>query len=202
MENINDLITAMHRGEWVYGINEEVGRLLLATEDACHRLNALLPSQTEERRKILRGILGSTGERFLIHSPFRCDFGKHISIGEDFTANYGLTILDEAPVRFGDRVFVGPNVSIYTIIHALDPAQRSQGVMRAEAVTVEDDVWICGNVTILPGVTIGRGAVIAAGSVVTKSIPPMHLAMGSPCRPVRGITDADRAAPVTAGESR
>ena len=92
----------------------------------------------------------------------------------------------------GDRVFIGPDVSIYTIIHALDPEQRSQGVMRAEEVVIEDDVWICGGVIILPGVTIGRGAVIGAGSVVTRSVPPMTLAAGNPCKPIRTITDADR----------
>lgn len=192
MKYLDELIGAMQRGCWVYGINDEMGRLLAATEDACHRLNSLLPSQKAERSEILRGMLGRVGERFLIHSPFRCDFGSHIFIGDDLVANYNLTILDEGRVTVGDRVFIGPDVSIYTIIHALDPEQRSQGVMRAEEVVIEDDVWICGGVTILPGVTIGRGAVIGAGSVVTRSVPPMTLAAGNPCKPIRTITDADR----------
>lgn len=192
MKYLDELIGAMQRGRWVYGINDEMGRLLAATEDACHRLNSLLPSQKAERSEILRGMLGRVGERFLIHSPFHCDFGSHIFIGEDLVANYNLTILDEGRVTVGDRVFIGPNVSIYTIIHALDPEQRSQGVMRAEEVVIEDDVWICGGVTILPGVTIGHGAVIGAGSVVTRSVPPMTLAAGNPCKPIRTITDADR----------
>lgn len=185
------LIEALHRGEWVHGINPQVSAMLLATEDACHRLNSLLPSQKSEREAILRSMLGGIGTTFTIHSPFRCDFGKHITIGDDFVGNYNLTILDEAPVSIGNRVFIGPNVSIFTITHALDPGQRAQGVMRAAPVTIADDVWICGNVTILPGVTIGCGAVIAAGSVVTADIPPMHLAVGTPCRPVRPITEAD-----------
>lgn len=192
MKYLDELIGAMQRGRWVYGINDEMGRLLAATEDACHRLNSLLPSQKAERSEILRGMLGRVGERFLIHSPFHCDFGSHIFIGDDLVANYNLTILDEGRVTVGDRVFIGPDVSIYTIIHALDPEQRSQGVMRAEEVVIEDDVWICGGVTILPGVTIGRGAVIGAGSVVTRSVPPMTLAAGNPCKPIRTITDADR----------
>ncbi|MDE6177216.1 MAG: sugar O-acetyltransferase, partial [Paramuribaculum sp.] len=53
------------------------------------------------------------------------------------------------------------------------------------------DVWIGGQCVILPGVTIGRGAVIGAGSVVTKDIPPMTVAAGNPCRPIRLITEAD-----------
>jgi maltose O-acetyltransferase len=40
--------------------------------------------------------------------------------------------------------------------------------------------WLAVNVVILPGVTIGEGAMIACGSVVTKSIPPMVLAAGTP----------------------
>lgn len=195
MKYLDELIGAMQSGRWVYGINDEMGRLLAATEDACHRLNSLLPSQKAERREILRGMLGRVGERFLIHSPFRCDFGSHIFIGEDLVANYNLTILDEEKVCIGNRVFIGPNVSIYTIIHALDPVQRSQGVMRAEEVVIEDDVWICGGVTILPGVTIGRGAVIGAGSVVTRSVPPMTLAAGNSCKPIRNITEDDRVNP-------
>lgn len=187
-----ELIDALHRGEWVHGIHPEVSVMLLATEDACHRLNSLMPSQKAERLAILKSILGHIGENPTIHSPFRCDFGKHIRIGDNFVGNYNLTILDEAPVNIGHRVFIGPNVSIYTITHALDPEQRAEGIMRAKPVTISDDVWICGNVTILPGVTIGRGAVIAAGSVVTTDIPSMHLAIGAPCRAIRPITDADR----------
>ncbi len=187
-----ELIDALHRGEWVHGINSDVSVMLLATEDSCHRLNTLMPSQKTERHAILKSMLGHIGENFTIHSPFRCDFGKHIRIGDNFVGNYNLTILDEAPVNIGNRVFIGPNVSIYTITHALDPEQRAEGIMRAKPVTIADDVWICGNVTILPGVTIGRGAVIAAGSVVITDIPPMHLAMGVPCRATRPITDTDR----------
>lgn len=189
-----EIIDALQRGEWVNGIHPEVSRKLLAAEDACHRFNALLPSDIVERRSIIRSLLGSVGDNFTIHSPFRCDFGEYISIGRDFVSNYNLTILDEAPVAIGDRVFIGPNVSIYTIVHALDPVQRAAGVMRARPVTIGDDVWICGNVTILPGVTIGNGAVIGAGSTVTSDIPPMTLAIGSPCRPVRRITESDRIA--------
>ena len=60
------------------------------------------------------------------------------------------------------------------------------------SITIEDDVWIGAGVTILAGVTIGRGSVIGAHSLVTKDIPPMSVAVGTPCKVLRAITDADR----------
>lgn len=183
---------SLAEGRWVYGIHPDATKRLLATERLCYRFNLLDPGLREERLELFRSIVGSVGDNVVVHSPFRCDFGSNITLGDNCTLNYGLTILDEAEVTFGSRVFVGPNVSIYTITHALLPDQRAAGVMRAAPVTIGDDVWICGDVKILPGVTIGRGAVIAAGSVVTESVPEMIVAAGIPCRAVREITDADR----------
>ena len=112
-------------------------------------------------------------------------------MGRNFEGNFGITILDEGPVTIGDNVFIGPNVSIYTIIHALTPKQRNEGLMHSNPVTIGNNVWIGGNAVILPGVTIGDNAVIGAGSVVTRDVPPSVLAVGNPCRVVRDITSAD-----------
>lgn len=178
-------------GLWIDGFNPVYTAELQRTEKACHRLNSLPPDAVEERNSIIRSLLGSIGEGFTLHSPFRCDFGRNITIGSRFVGNFNLTILDEERVSIGDNVFIGPNVSIFTIEHALVARQRNHGVMRALPVTIADDVWIGGQCVILPGVTIGRGAVIGAGSVVTKEIPPMTVAAGNPCRPIRLITEAD-----------
>lgn len=181
----------MRKGKWHYGIVPEIGAALAVAEELCHELNILSPSRREERAAIIRKLLGKTGERFIIHSPFRCDFGSNISIGEDFVGNYNLTILDEGEVTIGDNVFIGPNVSIYTVVHALDATQRNAGVMRSRPVTIGSNVWIGGNVVVLPGVVIGDNAVVGAGSVVTRDVPPSVLAAGNPCRVLRAITDAD-----------
>lgn len=54
------------------------------------------------------------------------------------------------------------------------------------------DSAICTNCTILGGVTIGDNSVIGAGSVVSKDIPSDVIAIGSPCKVLRKITDKDR----------
>lgn len=193
--NKEQKLERMRSGAWLHAIDPEIGEELLRAEELCHRLNALPPSHREEREAILRELLGATGRTFVIHSPFHCDFGTQIAIGEGFVGNYGLTILDEGPVTIGDHVFIGPSVGIYTVVHALLPGQRNEGIMRSRPVTIGNDVWIGGHATILPGVTIGEGAVIGAGSVVTRDIPAGVLAVGNPCRVVRPLTESDRIAP-------
>ena len=44
---------------------------------------------------------------------------------------------------------------------------------------------------VVPGVHIGNDVVIGAGSVVTRDVPPMCFAAGSPCKVIRNITDDD-----------
>lgn len=189
--NMNDL-EKMTSGAWLHAYKPEIFEALMRAEELVFRLNQLAPSRTAEREAILRRLLGRIGRRFTIHSPFRCDFGTQISIGEDFVGNFNLTILDEAPVEIGDHVFIGPNVSLYTVTHALCADQRNEGIMRSLPIRIGDDVWIGGDTVVLQGVTIGRGAVIGAGSVVRHDIPPQVVAAGNPCRVLRPITEADR----------
>lgn len=61
---------------------------------------------------------------------------------------------------------------------------KEQGV-ETKGIIIESDVWIGANCCVLDGVTIGRGSVIGAGSIVTKSIPPMSVAVGNPCRVIK-----------------
>ena len=184
----------MTSGRWLYGIVPPITEALERAKELLFRFNALAPSLAAEREALLRQLLGRTGRRFTIHSPFHCDFGEQITLGEDFVGNLGLTILDEAAVTIGDRVFIGPHCGLYTVAHALDAAQRAQGVMRSRPITIGNDVWIGGHTVVLPGVAIGDGAVIGAGSVVTRDIPAGVVAAGNPCRVIRPIGPEDRIA--------
>lgn len=163
-------------------------RELNATKEVIHRYNALSPSQEEEKKAILKELLGHIGDDLIcINQPFYCDYGKQISVGKHFFANFNFTVLDEAPVTIGDNCFIGPNVSIYTACHSTDPVERNSRREWAEHVTIGDNVWIGGSVTILPGVTIGNNTTIGAGSVVTKNIPDNVVAVGNPCKVVKQV---------------
>ncbi len=193
--NFKSLLKALNQGLWVSASAKDcpdVADALGRCAELCHEINMLPPSKSDKRNRLLESLLGKVGERFIIHSPFRCDFGFNIRIGNNFVGNFNLAILDEADVEIGDNVMIGPNCSLVTITHALTVEQRNAGVMAARPIKVGNNVWIAANVVVLPGVEIGEGAVIGAGSVVTKSIPPHMLAVGNPCRPLRPVTDADR----------
>ena len=172
----------MLAGEVYSATDPELLSELNEVKDAIHRYNALLPSQLSERLQMLKALLGHVGDdEVFINQPFYCDYGKHISVGHHFFANFNLTILDEARVTIGDDCFFGPNVSIYTACHSTDPTERNTRQEWARPVTIGHNVWIGGSVTILPGVTIG------ASSVVVSDIPSGTFAVGNPCRVVRTI---------------
>ena len=161
-------------------------------QDAMCEYNRLKPSQVKERRDFLAGIFGKIGEKCNILPPFRCDYGFHIEVGENFFANYNFIVLDGNYVRIGDNVWIAPNVGIYAAGHPLDVEDRIAGEEYAFPVTIEDNVWIGGSVSIIGGVTIGRNSVVAAGSVVIRDVPPDTLVAGNPARVVRKITAADK----------
>lgn len=158
----------------------------------CYEFNMLSPLEEEKGKEILRKFFGKTKENFTITSPFYCDYGYNIKLGENFYSNHNLVILDGAEVNFGDNVFIAPNCCITTAGHPLDVEQRNLGLEYAYPIEIGNNVWIGANVTILPGVTIGADVVIGAGSVVNRDIPKGVIAVGNPCKVLRKITEEDR----------
>ena len=67
---------------------------------------------TAKRRNFLAKIFGRIGRRCNILPPFKCDYGFHIEVGENFFANYNFVVLDGNYVRIGDNVWIGGSVSI------------------------------------------------------------------------------------------
>ncbi|MFD9627462.1 sugar O-acetyltransferase [Peribacillus muralis] len=173
---------------WDNELTEERER----AKDLLFEFNHMKPSQRYERNQIIQKLFHSVGENAWIESPFNCDYGYNITVGDNFYTNTNCTILDCAKVTIGNNVWIGPNVSLYTPNHAIDAIERIAGYERTLPINISDNVWIGGSVTIVPGVTIGDNSIIGAGSVVTKDIPANVIAAGVPCKVIRSITEKDK----------
>ena len=156
------------------------------------KFNATSWDYDKDRMKYLKDVFAYMGEGAYIEPPFYCDHGWKISVGNNFYANTGWLVLDEAEVSIGNNVFLAPRVCIYTATHPIDAEIRNTMVETAQPVRIGNDVWIGGNAIINPGITIGNNVVIGSGSVVTKDIPDGVVAVGNPCRVLRAITEKDQ----------
>lgn len=165
----------------------------------CKKFNDLSELRAAEQKEVLKELLGSVGEHLWIRPPLRLDYGCNVYLG-NVSINFNCTMLDVAPIRIGDNVQIGPNVSFFTASHPLlakernaqfDETGRRYTLEYGKPITVEDNVWIGGGTIINGGVTIGHDAVIGAGSVVTKDIPAGVVAAGVPCRVIRPLTEED-----------
>ena len=175
--------------------NAQILKQIAKTRELTRTYNQIEYSDTEARAALLHELFGAVGENVAIDTPFHCDYGKNIFIGNDVIININCTFIDNRPIHIGNQVLIASNVQIYTSSHPVLPQDRLVADWKekkttffrtfAKPVTIEDGVWIGGGVILLPGVTIGKNSVIGAGSVVTRSIPERSVAVGNPCRVIR-----------------
>lgn len=177
----------MLAGELYNPLDPELVAARDRARDLCQDLNATRESQHEERRRILRELLGAGGEDVWLQPPFFCDYGSNISLGKKCFFNFNCIVLDVCQVTIGDHVLFGPAVQIYTATHPMNAELRRRQEY-AKPITIGSDVWVGGGAIICPGVTIGSRSVIGAGSVVTRDIPEGVFAAGNPCRVIREIS--------------
>ncbi|MGL5588106.1 MAG: sugar O-acetyltransferase, partial [Aeromonas veronii] len=139
------------------------------------------------RQQICRELFGHCPDSCWISTPFTCEFGRNIHIGEKTFFNFNVTILDVGEVHIGSHVLLAPNVQIYTATHTMNYLERRNWTAYNKPVRIGDDCWIGGGAIICPGVTIGPRSIIGAGAVVTRDIPADSVAVGNPARVSRTL---------------
>ena len=124
-------------------------------------------------------------ESCFIIPPFHTEFGKNTKIGKNVFINSCCRFQDNGGIEIGDRTMIGPNTTIVTLNHDINPETRINAAPKP--VKVGKNVWIGADCTILPGVTIGDNSVVGAGSVVTKDVPSNVIVAGNPAKFIREI---------------
>ena len=162
-------------------------------QDKLWEFNKLKPSDIEKKEQFMKEVFAECGENCYIELPFHANWGgHHVHFGSDVYANSNLTLVDDGHIYIGDKVMIGPNVTIATANHPIDPELRDKGLQYNRDVYVGENTWLGSGVVIVPGVRIGKNVVIGAGSIVTKDIPDNVLAVGNPCRVLREVSEHDR----------
>lgn len=165
----------------------------MSFQDRLWEFNQLRPSDYDKKQKYMREVFASCGENCYIELPFRANWGgHHLNLGSNVYVNSNLMIVDDGNIYVGDKVMFGPNVTIATANHPIDPELRARGLQYNKDVHIGENAWIGAGTVIVPGVHIGRNTVIGAGSVVTKDIPDSVVAVGNPCKVLREISERDR----------
>lgn len=150
-------------------------------------LNRLTFDDADKIRAVFSDLIGKKVDNsFSLIPPFYTSGGEHIQVGCNVFINQNCTMYDLGGIDIGDNVMIGPNVSLTTSSHPIEPSQRRAFVV-AKPIVIERNVWIAASVTIIGGVTVGENSVVAAGSVVTRDVPRNTLVGGNPARIIRSI---------------
>ncbi|MCJ1287010.1 hypothetical protein MMC26_006357 [Xylographa opegraphella] len=205
-ENMSENKQKALNGELYYSFTPELMRERTRCSHACHRFNTAGAVNRRRLIELWRDILGDTtpmppeyADQTLdeaqfedepwIEPPIHIDYGTNVSLGSDVYINFNCVIIDTCQVTIGARTLLGPNVSIFSGTHPIDPAIRNGtlGPEMGKEIHIEEDCWIGGNAVILPGVRIGRGATVGAGSVVAKDVAAFTVVAGNPAKMIRKV---------------
>lgn len=169
-------------------IQEEQNQCL----EILYDFNHTRPSESTKRETLLHQLFAQVGENCYIEPPLHANWAKHTHLGNHVYANFNLTLVDDTHIYIGDYVMIGPNVTLSTAGHPIDPEMRKKVAQFNIPIHINNNVWIGANSVVLPGVSIGENSVIGAGSIVTKDIPANVVAVGNPCKVMREITERDK----------
>ena len=165
----------MESGKLYFPADEAVMAEQTACMERLWEYNQSRPSEGEKRARMLEELFARVGKNAYIEPPLRANWGgARVRLGDNFYANFNLTLVDDAEISFGDNCMVGPNVTIATAGHPILPELRCQLLQYNLPVRIGDNVWI------------------GAGSVGTKDVPGGVVAAGNPCRVLREIGERDR----------
>lgn len=183
----------MHAGVLYNPGDQEIMTEQVVWQDQVDEYNRIPRTRMAERTAMLQEMFAEIGENCYVESPFHSNMGcRNVHFGKNIYANYNLTLVDDTHIYVGDSTMFGPNVTIATAGHPIDPSLRSMGLQYNLPIRIGKNCWLGAGVIVMPGVTIGDNVVIGAGSIVTKDIPSNVVAVGNPCRVLREVGEHDR----------
>ena len=183
----------IHSGRIYWPSDPTIMEEQLAYLDLMDTYNTTPSRLQQERAEMLPRLFAEVGQDCYVESPYFANWGgHHVHLGRNIYVNAGAKFVDDTHIYVGDYTMLGPNVTIATAGHPIDPELRRRGLQYNLPVHIGCNCWLGAGVIMMPGVTIGDNTVIGAGSVVTKDIPGGVVAVGNPCKVLREVGEHDK----------
>src|ERR1700748_3344334 len=104
-------------------------------------LNRLTFNDADEVRALFSELIGKkVDDSFLLIPPFYTAGGDEIRVGRNVFINQNCTFYDLCWLHMADEGMIGPNVSILTASHPLEPSQRRAATI-GKPIVIEKGVW-------------------------------------------------------------
>ena len=144
----------LHSGQIYYPSDDEIMKEQLLCLEKLYEFNATRPLEQEKRENMLKEMFAEIGEGCYIEPPLHTNWGgKHVHFGKMVYANFNLTMVDDTHIYVGDYTLIGPNVTIATAGHPIDPDLRAKAYQFNRSIRIGNNCWIGAGAIILPGVT-------------------------------------------------
>src|SRR5487761_2644738 len=173
----------------IYSRTPESAAMLANVERAMAitaNLNRLTFNDADEVRALFSDLIGKkVDDSFLLIPPFYTTGGVDISIGRNVFVNQNCTFYDLGGLDIADDVMIGPNVSIITSGHPVEPSRRRAFTI-AKPIVIERNAWIAAGATI-----IGGGRDLPASPAILRFRP--EIAVGSS---LDFCTEQDQTSPI------
>ena len=183
-----DIFQRMQAGEPLRKDDPEYsrfGEVVARTIRLCVEMNATAIDVDQVRTRLSDIIGTEIDPSTAIFPPFHTNFGRFIRLGKNVFINHACSFLDIGGITVEDDVLIGPNVSLVTENHPIDPSDRKTVLLKP--IVIKRNAWIGAAATILPGVTIGENAIVAAGAVVSRDVATNTVVAGVPAKVVRTL---------------
>lgn len=119
---------------------------------------------------------------------------SRLIVGNETTCNGARVICDHSTIDIGRGCMISDNVLIQSSDqHGIVDLKTGDIINdHSTEVVIGEHVWLGRMCVIMPDVSIGEGSIIGTGAIVSKSVPEMSIAVGSPARVVRSETTWSR----------
>lgn len=165
----------------------KIKEVILETKSLVQEMNTTICDYKKARDYLSLISKREIDETVILNTPFYTDFGRNIILGKNVFINFNCTFMDRGIIEIHDNVFIGPNVSIISENHGIEPSKRRE--ITSKKIVIEENVWIGANSIILPGVTIRKNSIVAAGSVVTKDVEENTIVAKNPAVVIKKIEE-------------